>query len=447
VTTSGRGASRVAAARRGVLVRGFVAFLVVAGVGQAAALLVWTIADTGASAAAFARIGWMYVGAFHHVAIELEVPDVELTAAGTGPEATSLSVGVALLTVTAVAAWLLYRAGRAAADRAGGRVARRVPRGAAVSIAYAAPILVISLLVDVATPLRLGGFASGELRVSLSAWQALVRPLAIAAAAGAAGGLRSALDAAAGEPAADRIGAAIAGGWRMVVVGLALSLGGLFVAGVVQPDGPAALLTPSTARYVRAVFDRPTPGILLLGHHVAVAPNEAVWTLVPAMGGCVSVRGSVQADLLCYRRFPTDVVAAPVPIPGGRLVLPIGGASFGAAPAPYLAFLLVPALASVLGGRRAGARRGTTGVDAIGLGAAAGVVFAALVAVVAALSSVTVAYGAAFAESATAGRVVLGPEVWSAALLALAWGVIGGAIGAATRGWIARLRARGEGRG
>jgi hypothetical protein len=445
--TFAKGGSRVAPARRGVLARGFVAFLVVAGVGQAAALLVWAVAETGASAAAFARIGWMYVGAFHHVAIELDVPEVELASAGAGPEATSLSVGAALLTVTAVAAWLLFRAGRAVADRAGGRAGSRVLRGAAVSIAYATPILAVSLLVEVETPLRLGGFASGDLRVSLSAWQALVLPLVTAAAAGAAGGLRSALDATAGDPGPDRLQAAIAGGWRMLVLGLALSLGGLFVAGVVQPDGPAALLTPSTARYVRAVFDRPTPGILLLGHHVAVAPNEAVWTLVPAMGGCVSVRGSVRSDLLCYRRFPRDVVAAPVPIPGGRLLLPIGGASFGPAPAPYLAFLLVPALATVLGGRRAAARRGPGRGDAIGVGASAGVVFAVLVTVVAALSSVTIAYGAAFAGNATAGRMVLGPVVWSTALLALAWGTVGGAIGAGTMGSFARLRARGEARG
>jgi hypothetical protein len=416
----------------------------VAAVGQAAALLVWAVGDTGASAAALARIGWMYVGAFHHVAIELDVPDVELAAAAAGPEATSLSVGVALLTVTAVAAWLLFRAGRAVADRAGGRPGPRVLRGAAVSIAYALPIIAISLLVDVVTPLRLGGLASGELRVSLSPWQALVVPAAIAVAAGAAGGLRSALDAAAGNPRADLVGAAIAGGWRMLVVGLALSLGGLFVAGIVQPDGPAALLTPSTARYVRAVFDRPAPGVLLLGHHVAVAPNEAVWALVPAMGGCVSVRGSVTADLLCYRRFPTDVVSAPVPIPGGRLLLPIGGATFGPAPGPYIAFLLVPALATILGGRHAAARRGVEGRAGIAVGAAAGVVFAALVAVVAALSTVTVAYGAAFAESATAGRIVLGPVAWSAALLALVWGTIGGAVGAATMGSVGRLRVRGE---
>jgi hypothetical protein len=439
------GRSRFAAARAGWLVHGFVAFLVVAAVGQAIALLVWAVGDTGASMSAFARIGWMYVGAFHHVAIELEVPDVELATAGAGPEATSLSIGVALLSVTALACWLLFRTGRAAADRAGGATGRRVPRGAAVAIAYALPILLLSLVIEVETPLRLGGFASGDLRVSLVPWQALVLPLAIAATAGGAGGLRSGLHDRRGEAPIDRVDAAVVGGWRMLVLGCALSLGGLFLAGVVQPDGPAALLTPSTARYLDAVFDRPGPGVLLLGHHVAVAPNEAIWTLVPAMGGCVGVRGSASADLLCYQRFPTNVVTAPVPIPGGTLPLPIGGAAFGPAPAPYLAFLLVPAVATVLGGRRAATRRRATGREAVAVGAAAGIVFAALVAAAAALSTVTVAYGAAFADDAAAGRVVVGPAVWSGALLALAWGTIGGSIGGATvaAGW---LRGTAEGR-
>jgi hypothetical protein len=414
--------------------RGALTFLVIAGIGQGLALLVWAIADTGASAGAVARVGWMYVGAFHHVAIELDVPDVELSTRAPGPEAGSLSIGVALMTVTAVAAWLLFRAGRAVADRSGGGIRARVARGAAVAIPYALPILLLSVLIDVETPLRLGAFASGHLRVSLSAWQALVLPLAIAAAAGGAGGLRSGLDARAGDPTTARVDAAIVGGWRMFVVGMALSLGGLFIAGVVQPDGPAALLTPSTARYIRAVFDRPTSGLVLLGHHAALAPNEAIWALVPAMGGCLGVRGSASADVLCYRRFPSDVVTAPVPIPGGRLLLPVGGASFGPAPAPYLAFLLVPAVATVLGGRRAARRRRAARSEALLVGAGAGVVFAALVAVGAALSTITIAYGAAFAEDATAGRLAIGPVVWSGSILALVWGTVGGAIGATTAG-------------
>jgi hypothetical protein len=223
----------------------------------------------------------------------------------------------------------------------------------------------------------------------------------------------------------------------MFVFGLLLSYAGLFVAGVVQPDGPAALLTPSTARYFSAVFDRPAVGLVALGHHLAVAPNEAVWALVPAMGGCVGVRGSVETDLLCYGRFPVTVESVDQPVSGGESVpIPIGGATFDTAPVGYFLFLLVPAVATVLGGRLAARRVGKRGRAAAGVGASAGVVFAALVWVAAALSSLTVGYGAAFGESSRAGWVAVGPDVVRGALLALAWGVAGGAIGALSVGLV-----------
>ena len=56
--------------------------------------------------------------------------------------------------------------------------------------------------------------------------------------------------------------------------------------------------------------------------------------------------------------------------------------------------------------------------------------FAALVGATAALSVVTVEYGAAFAGDARGGSIVLGPDVLAAAALGLAWGVVGGAVGA-----------------
>ncbi|MGZ8585295.1 MAG: hypothetical protein ACXWXP_07450 [Actinomycetota bacterium] len=424
--------------------RGFVAFLVVAAAGQFLALAVWAVGDTGASLGAFARVGWMYVGAFHHVAVELDVPDLDAAAAG-APDATSLSVGVALLAVTALAAVLLFHAGRAVADRAGGGTLRRVGCGVTVAPSYAIALFVVASIVEVRTPLRLGAFASGELHVALSSWQSLAFPLAIAAAAGAAGGFRSALDA---HPADDRAlaraGAAAAGGTRMFVLGLALSLAGLFAAGVVRPDGPEALLTPSTARYARAVFDRPAAGLVLLGHHLALLPNEAVWTLVPAMGGCVAVRGSSSGDVLCYRRFPTAVGTTTQQLTEGAAVrLPLGSATYGTAPAAYLLFLLAPALATVLGGRRAARRLGSAGTAGAIAGATAGVVFAALVAVAALLAGVSVDYGAAFGEGASGGSVVVGPGVVAGALLALAWGTAGGALGGWTAGRGVRTRSSG----
>jgi len=415
----------------------------VAAIGQALAFAVWMVADTGASLGAFARFGWIYVGAFHHVAIELDVPDLDVSAAGSAPGSTSLSIGVALLAVTAVAVWLLWRAGRAVVDGAGGGAGVRMVRGASVSLPYALLAFLAAVLVRVRTPLDVGAFASGELEVSLTAWQAFAFPLAIGAVAGAAGGLSSALEHRGSENAfLDTVDSAVAGGWRMFALGLVLSLGALFVAGVVQPDEPVALLTPSTSRYVRGVFDRPEVGLVVLGHHVAAAPNEAIWTLVPAMGGCDGVRGSASAEFLCYWRFPTSVGTTVQPLSGGRGVpVPHGGATFGTAPGGYFVFLLVPAVATVLGGRRAAERQRRAGRSAFATGAAAGVTYALLVAATALLSTITVGYGAAFGRDASEGWIALGPNVVTGTLLALVWGVAGGVAGAVWAGRSLRSRA------
>jgi hypothetical protein len=426
------------------LLRGFLSFLAVAAIGQVLALAVWAVADTGASLGAFARIGWMYFGAFHHVAIELDVPDLDVSA--TGPGATSLSVGVALLTITGAAIWLLSREGRAVADRVGGGTFERIRHGAKVAPAYAVPAFVLASIVEVRTPLRLGAFASGELHVSLSSWQALVFPLAIAGTAGAVGGLRSALGARdPADPPWTVVAAALSGGWRMFALAIGLSLGGLFVAGVVQPDGAEALLTPSTARYWRGVLDRPAPGFVSLGHHLALAPNEALWTLVPAMGGCDGVWGSASGDFLCYGRFPTAVGSTLQPLTEGQAIrVPLGRAVFGIAPPGYFLFLFVPIVATALGGRRAAERLGARGRGAVRAGCGAGLVFAVLVTAGALLSTVTIGYGAAFGADASAGWVVVGPNVAIAGLLALVWGTAGGALGAMAAARASDIRSTGS---
>lgn len=408
--------------------RGFVAFLVVAGIGQLFALVGPALAGTRASLGSFVRLGLVYLGSFHHVAVELDVPELDVTAAP-GSGATSLSIGIALLSVTAVAGWLLFRGGRAAAERGGGGTGARVLLGAAVAPGYAIPAFALMALARTTTSLRWGAVASGELRVGLSTWQAVVFPFAIAAAAGAAGGLSSAVR-------GPLVGAAAAGGWRMFVLVMSLSLLGLFAAGIVQPDGPAALLTPSTARYLRPVLDHPGLGVAAVGHHVAVAPNEALWTIAPAMGGCLVARGTGDADLLCYGRFPREVATVPIPISGEHVVLlPLGEASFGPAPRGYLLFLLVPLVSAGFGGRRAGERSGEKGRRAVLAGTAAGLVFAGLVGAASLLSTVTIGYGAAFGAEGTSGWLIAGPDVPSATFLALVWGAAGGALGAASLRW------------
>ena len=221
----------------------------------------------------------------------------------------------------------------------------------------------------------------------------------------------------------------------MLVLGLALSTAGLFVAGVVQPDGPAAALTPTTARYYRGVFGAPGPGLVVLAHHVVALPNEAAWVLVPAMGACDAVRGSADLEFLCYARFPRSADAVIAPLAGGA----VDPGAFRGVPAGYLAFLLVPGLATVLGGRWVARRIDRSGRDAVVVGASAGAVFGALVLVTSVLGSLTLSYGAALGEEAGGGSLWIGPDPILGTALALGWGLLGGSLGAVSAGWGPRL--------
>jgi hypothetical protein len=406
------------------LLRGFLIFLLIAGTGIVAAVTTFALAVPGVSFGGALRIGALYLGPFHHVALVFEgdlavdasrLPGADLPAGGSG----TIELGVALLAVTALAVWLLFRAGRLSAfgDRAGVRALT----GARVALGYAPPVLLVALLVRFEEPVGLGAFVIGRVRISLSAWQAFVFPFTIAALAGASGGLwswaSSALD-----PSAVRARAVLGGGWRMFLLALALSYAGLFVAGIAQPDEAVALATPSTARYLDTVFERPGPGAVILGHHLALSPNEAVWTFVPAAGACDVIRGSERSDVLCYARFPSFDMSS------GEVV-------FGSAPPGYLAFLLVPAIATIVGGRWAGSASERSGSGSAAMGAAAGVVFAVVMLGAIVVSSITISYGADTEALGRGGHVWIGPDPVTGTLVALAWGVIGGSLGGAMSGF------------
>jgi len=415
---------------------GLRAFGIVAAVGVAASLAVWLLAEPAYGFGVALRIGVLYLGAFHHVPIRIEgafdvgeltggvLPNSDLPTQGSS----YVEIGIALLSVTVLAGWLLFRAGRRLAGSSGGPPWASALQGAAVAPPYAAAMLLVGLLVTIAEPVMLGRLVEGEVRVSLAAAQAFVFPLVIAAIAGGSGGLWASLASRPEGPAS--AAAALAGGWRMLWVGLALSYAGLFVAGVVQPDEPVAALTPSTARYFEIVFERPAVGAAVLGHHLAFAPNEAAWTLVPAAGGCDVIRGSDAADFLCYRRFPEL---------GGEAIEPLDpGApptsAFGSAPTGYLLFLLVPAAATVLGGRDAARRRAVAGRSGASVGALAGVAFAVMLGATALLAGVSLVYGATVGERGGGGSLWIGPHVPTAMLAGLVWGMLGGALGGATAG-------------
>jgi hypothetical protein len=208
----------------------------------------------------------------------------------------------------------------------------------------------------------------------------------------------------------------------MFLLALALSYAGLFVAGIAQPDEAVALATPSTARYFDTVFERPGTGSALLAHHLALSPNEAIWTFVPAAGACDVIRGSERSDLLCYGRFPRFDVSS-------------GEVLFENAAPGYLAFLLVPVIAAIAGGRWAGSVSEGSGAAPAVLGAAAGVVFAVVMFGTIVASSITLTYGAGPDAVGRGGRLWIGPDPVTGSLVALAWGVIGGALGGATSGF------------
>jgi hypothetical protein len=433
--SSARGDVRAAAGVGTAALLGAGCFALVALLGQVAGFALRLVSSATLSEADAARIGWLYVGAFHHIPIVVHLGELDIgrltggVIPGSGlPTTGSISgqLGVALLLVTGLAAWLLFRAGRRAASVGGGGSFTRSLIGTTVALGYALPIFTLSWLVRLHVDLSFGTLASGRLDARLSLVPALVFPFLLAAIAGGVGGFASAVAAGAGDRARRTMGA-LAGGWRMLLLAIVLSFAGLFIAGAVQPDGPAATLTPSTATYFRTVFDRPLVGLALFAHHVAVAPNEALWTLAPAMGGCDGTSGSISVSFLCYWRFPGSVS---LPIAGVGSTTLSARAGFASAPPLYFAFLIVPAAAAYWGGRHGASRaRANTRREAAAVGATSGVVFAGLVGVLAWLSTVSVTYAADFQGRGGASSVRAGPLPLWAAALALAWGTVFGWLG------------------
>jgi len=405
-------------------------------VAEAAALAARTFGGSGVSAITSLRIGGLYVAAFHRVPIRLSGRGLDVSSLTAGRASTgSVEVALALapLAITAVAAWLLWRGGRAVAERVGGGPLARALHGAKVAPPYAVGVLLVCLLSPIGGPFPFGSLVSGRVELSAAPVWGLVLPLALAGALGALAGWWSASRA--GAPRA-----AVAGGVSMLALGLVLSYAGLVVAGFVRPEGVEALLTPSTARYHRAVFGSPGTGAVVVAHHLAVAPNEAAFALVPAMGGCVGAYGleGGAERFVCYWRYPREV-AIPTALGGSAGTADPEG-RFGRAPAPYLLFLLAPAAAALLGGRRAALRLGAaSGREAVVAGALAGVVFGTLLVPLAWLASIS-ASGSVRLEGLldVGGAVRVGPGLLGAGLLGLVWGVAGGTAGA----WLTARRGR-----
>ncbi len=184
------GAPRMAAGHRGA----FLAALSVAALGQIVAFLALLAgALPGASAGQAARYGWALFYAFHHVGVAFACPDLRLPAgaeqvlAWSAGYAVDAVVAFALLSGTALAAWMLMRAGRSIGGAVGGPELRRGIHGAKVAVPYA----ILSWIPSWGLSVRLRLPDASPLSVHPSHLAAFFWPLALGAAFGALGGIRS----------------------------------------------------------------------------------------------------------------------------------------------------------------------------------------------------------------------------------------------------------------
>src|SRR5918994_2836516 len=345
------------------LIRGGLAFVVMAAVGQAAAFAVSFFGEEQVSAA---KLGWLYFGWFHHAAVNVEIPtrlnfSVEGAPGGPSGEAgLTAGVGLAMMLVTFLAIAILYRAGRAVADRAGGTGVARVFHGMKVAAGYAIPPFVLSGLLTVDVPIPQNSLVAGSLQMESWSLSWLVLPLLLGAAAGAAGGLRSGrFELISREPWGRRAAGGIAGGLRMFVLGLVLSFVGVIVLAAVRPSAGRA--------YFAAISGPPVDQTaVIVAHHVLLLPNQSMWVLVPAMGGCDGLSGGgVSAAFLCYSKLPTSVSISTDGSNGDALTI---RTDFATAPTGYFVFLLVPALSVVLGGRYGVRKRARLRSESIAIG-------------------------------------------------------------------------------
>lgn len=386
-----------------VVLRATAAALAVAALGQVAPSLA-NVAGGGLAVETQLRIGWLYTMAGHAVSISA------VGASGTTSEgglAGLVSVRLGMLTIAAVAIAMIAVGARAAARRVDDAGVRRIVAGASLALPYAALIGGV----NAAASLRLdtgGGFWPEATSFASPTWEGFAIPGATALAAGAIGGWSVS------ERWMWPSGRVVRAGVRAFGWTIALSFIGVLTFATLRPEG--------LERYSVEVWSSGAQrAALYIGHQTLLIPDQAMWVLAPSMGGCVSARVDDGAhDVLCLDRIPR------APDPATWLLSELGrvDGSPPVAPMPWSAwlFVAVPAAAILLGFHRLG-RWAPTVARAAARGLLAGVVFAALVTVASLASTIWLRLGA----GTSARSVALGPDPASTALLALAWGSLGGA--------------------
>jgi hypothetical protein len=379
------GALLLSGLRRGALL----VFLPVAIVGQILAWLEYAISGW------YGPWSWMKIGIAYTLA-GVRVPFVALVR-GQPPQELSLVIAIGALTVAILV--LAFRSGRAQARGLEDRPMAAALAGAVPGLGVALPMFVTSLLVQLGFP----QFRIASLHPRF--WAALVVPLVVVGVTGAIGRLEEA------RTWTSRTVAGVRGGAVALWWGIALSFVVFLVLAVVE--------TGVTSAYGRGVGNMGGGGGVVVVHHALLLPNQSALVLSATMGSPVvlDLAGEPAAEVgLTGIRFQGDggaFLSAFLGVDGDRLAFPVW----------YLAFLLVPASATIVGGRHAASGVRSRG-EAVVRGVLAGVVFAMLAAGAGWAASVTLPVFAPLAAPS------LGPDVVRATLLGLAWGIAGGTIGA-----------------
>jgi hypothetical protein len=375
--------------RRGMLL----VFLPVFVAGQAIAWL------TYAASGLFQPWSWFKIGLGQTLA------SVRVPFETAGAEGASLQIAIGALTVVVLV--LGFRAGREQARGMERRPAAAARAGALIGLGFAIPMFAAAIPVTLDLP----QFDIEGLRPVL--WLALAIPLAVGAATGAAGGLDAAHDRLEhGSTWTVRAHASARGGALAFWWGTMFAFVGFLVAAAASP-GP-------TGAYARFVTENGGIGPATVLEHAALLPNQSVLVLSTSMGATTKLSLG-------------DQPAVEVTLSGVRAVGPVGAfltAYTGAAndhasfPPWFAAFLLIPAVATVSGGRSAGLGGGGLSERFV-RGALAGVVYAILCAIAAWAATLVVPAVARL----IGGSLRLGPSVVVTFALALVWGVVGGSLG------------------
>lgn len=379
------GAGRARGPLVAALTRGALAFAWVALAGQAIAFALYAVSGLYRPWS-WVKIGLLYVLSFCGVAVQVTVPAL-------GPD--PIRVRLVLMLGTGLVVWVAFRAG---AKVVGAVWPSRAVAACLLGAAPAVPFALLAGLGSLVVSLRFPD--NGIERLAPVTWESFVLPLIVVAGAGAAGGVAESVR---GRPT--RVTEATAGGWRMFVAALLLALAGVLVLAAAEPG--------VTRAYARGLRSMDAGGDLLFAHHLLLLPNQSIDVLAPSMGGATELQvgdGGARLTISGISRLE------------GIGLLTGWGPEGVAFPSTYLLFFAVPAVATVMGGRRAGE-------DAMGRrerairGGISGVVFSALVALGSVMATIVVA-GPTFWH----GR--FGPVMPSIVLLALGWGVAGGIAGA-----------------